>query len=46
MKRPSTTFLESENQEPRTINLSHSNKFKNIFNRLVPATRDFINKVL
>ncbi len=44
--RASTMFLESENQEPRTINLSYLKKYKNIFNRLVPATKVFVNKAL
>lgn len=46
LTRPSTMYLESENQEPRTVNLNHKNAPSNILNRLVPATKKFVEDVM
>jgi hypothetical protein len=45
LNRPSTLFLESKRQEVRTINLNHNN-IKAIFERLVPATKDFVFNII
>lgn len=46
LDRPSTMFLESENQETRTINLNHNHISSSIYSRLVPATKEFVKEII
>lgn len=45
LNRPTNMYLESENQEIRTANLKRKIP-ENIYKRLVPATKDFVENIL